>query len=93
MIVKHVVKSCCGGKSFVFQTQKPVTKEILDKFLNQNYTTSNIYTNNGIFRVEKQGLIATASFGTTKVNVNCTSKGCDSLLSEFQNLLDEYTKK
>lgn len=93
MIKKHTVKSCCGSKSFIFEIDTPISKAHLEQFSKLGYLTPGQFTRSGIFYVQKQGLIARASFGTTKISVVCNSKSCQQLLAEFETTLDDFTKK
>lgn len=93
MIKKHTVKSCCGSKSFLFEIETAISKAHLEKFSKLGYLTPGQFTRSGIFYIQKQGLIARASFGTTKISVVCDGKGCQQLLAELENTLDEFTRK
>ena len=91
MITRHVVKTCCGNKSFIFETQKPLKRTHLEEFQKAGYLAPQQFVKVGLFYVQKNGLIATSSFGTTKLQVRCNSKNCDELLNSFEKLLDSVT--
>lgn len=94
MITKHVIKSCCGGtKSFIFQTQKAVRKQHIETFEKSGYVTLPHYVKSGLFYIQKKGLIATASFGSTKIQVRCSTANAAELLAEFEKILDELTNE
>ena len=92
MIKKHTVKSCCGNKSYILELESAVTKSHLETFKKLGYLTPKQFTRSGIFYVQREGLIARASFGTTKVSVSCNSKGCPQLMAALENTLDSLTK-
>lgn len=93
MIVRHVTKSCCGSKTFIFETEQPVNKAHLDYFNERGFVTPHFYTKANVFYVQTDGLIATCSFGTRKVHVRCNSKKADQLLATFEAMLDDLTRK
>lgn len=93
MIVRHAVKSCCGSKAFIFETETAVNKNHLEKFKSLGYIAAEQYTKAGMFCVTFQGLVATASFGATRINIRCSSANCENLLNSFENTLDELTRK
>lgn len=93
MIVKHVVKQCCGGKkSWIFQTQSPVRKDFIEVFEQNGFVTLPHFVKSGLFYIQRGGLIATASFGSTKIQVRCGASNLD-LVDIFEKILDELTRK
>jgi hypothetical protein len=92
MINKINVRSCCGNKAFIFESQKPVKKNHLDSFEKAGYIIPKQFSNVGLFYVQNSGLIATASFGSTRVQVRCSGNNCEELLKKFELLLDEVLK-
>lgn len=86
MIKKRVVKSCCGGKSWLYETENPVNKIHLEEFLTHGFSTSPHFMKSGIFYIQKKTLIASCSFGTRKVTVR--SSGQELVLTEFEQLLE-----
>jgi len=93
VIVKRIVKSCCGTKSYIFETEKAIKKNDLQKFIDAGYLVNQHFAKAGIFYVQLQGLIATAPFGTRKIQVRCNDKNYQKLISSFEGLLDFVTCK
>jgi hypothetical protein len=93
MIKRHVVKSCCGSKAFIFETESAVNKGHLAAFTSAGYSVPEHYTRSGVFYVQFKGLIATGAFGSTKLQVKCSSANCGQLLDAFAATLDEQTHK
>lgn len=91
MTTRHIVKSCCGKKAIVFQTDKPIRKSQIQVFKDAGFLVPENYLNLGIFYVQKNFLIATASFGSNKINARCHGDKCSEQLDEFGNLLDIAT--
>lgn len=89
MITRHAVKSCCGASSLIFETDKPIRKSQVQVFKDSGYLVPESYLNLGIFYVQKQTLIATASFGANKITVRCKGKGCAEQLDELALLMEQ----
>lgn len=91
MIIKHAIKSCCGGgKAFIFQTQSPVRKNHIEAFEKAGFVTLPHYVKSGLFYIQRGGLVATASFGSTKIQVRCANANAD-IMAQFEKILDELT--
>lgn len=83
---RHLVKSCCGGKGYVFELDAPISKSNLDYFRQQGYALNDQYTRVGVFYVERNGLTASGSFGGKKLQVRCSgSANCSQLLDHLEN--------
>jgi len=89
MITKHIVKSCCGSSGFIFEMDKPIKKNQMTLFQDNGYLIPEVYLNAGIAYIQKQFLIATGSFGSTKLSVRCNGGTCTELLNEFESLLEK----
>lgn len=89
MITRHIVKSCCGSRSFIFETPKPIRKFQTKPFRDAGYLVPDNFFNVGIFYVQKNQLIATSSFGTTKISIRCNGDNCSQLLDDFSLLLEQ----
>jgi hypothetical protein len=89
MIKRHHVKSCCGSKGYIFETDKPIKKCHLGAFKAAGYLSPPHYNKVGVFYAEHKGLVATASFGSTRIQVRCSSGRCRQLLDSFANLLEQ----
>lgn len=87
IVKKHKVKSCCGHITFVFETDKPIKKPHLKTFREKGYIAPENFSNSGVFYVSSGGLVATTSFGATKINVKCHGAHCTQKLNEFEDIL------
>lgn len=67
-------------------------KSSLPLFKQAGYLAPEHYANSGIFYVQKDRLIATASFGVTKISVRCSGKNCAQLLDDFEKSLEQILK-
>lgn len=93
MIKRHKTKSCCGSQAYIFETQMPVMRQHLDAFKKEGFAVPAHFEKSGVFYVELKGLVATTSFGGTKVQVRCHSANCPHLMNTFANILDRLTAK
>jgi hypothetical protein len=83
---RHLVKSCCGGKGYIFELDVPISKAALSTFKSAGYKTSEVYTRVGVFFVEKNGLTASGPYGGTKMQVRCGgAANCSQLLDNLEN--------
>lgn len=89
MITRHTTKSCCGSKSLIFETDKPVRKSQVQLFKDKGYFVPDNFLNVGIFYAKKGLLVATGSFGGNRLDVKCSGEQVSALLDEFQADLEE----
>jgi len=91
-VKQYVVKSCCGSSTTILEVSKPLRKYQVDVFKQAGYVIPDNFFNAGIFYAQKGGLIATASFGTNRINLKISANGND-LVPEFSQLLEEAVLK
>jgi hypothetical protein len=85
---RHLIKSCCGGKGYILELDKPVGKEMLPTFKQAGYSTAENYSKVGVFFVSRNGLTASGPFGTMKIQVRCSgAANCGQLLDHLENTL------
>ena len=87
MATVNTVKSCCGGSTTLVTSAKPVLMNHIPLFKNNGFFVNDKYATSGLFYARKDGMIATATFGTCKFNVRCSGSGCDLLIAQFTNIL------
>lgn len=87
-VKRFVTQSCCGKKTYIIETPKPIKKSQLPVFQEAGYLIAECYTIAGILWVKLGNLTATGSFGTTKVNIQCSGPDCEQKINEFENLLE-----
>lgn len=85
---KHVTKSCCGAASIIYECDKPIRKYQIDVFKEAGWLAPESYTQLGVLYVSKGGIIATASFGSPKVQVRTSAQINDENLKSFEDLLE-----
>lgn len=89
MITRHIVKSCCGSRSFIFETDKPIRKSQMDVFRNAGYSIPDNFYNAGLFYVQNGNFVASSSFGATKISIRCSGDNCSQLIDNFSLLLEQ----
>lgn len=89
MITRHIVKSCCNSNGFVFEMDKPIRKSQMKIFKEAGYLVPDNFLVAGLFYVQKDFLIATASFGSNKISVRCNGEKCSDYLDNFQFNLEK----
>jgi len=83
---RQLIKSCCGGKGYVFELDVPLSKTSLATFKQAGYRTTENYTRVGVFFVQKDGLTASGPFGSARVQVRCGgSANCSQLVDNLEN--------
>ncbi|HDY68555.1 hypothetical protein LCGC14_0880690 [marine sediment metagenome] len=88
-INRRLVRSCCGRKNFFFETEKPIRKFQLPILERAGYTAPKNFYVAGIFYVRGHDVIATSSYGTTRISVHCHGADCENKLNEFEKVLEE----
>lgn len=88
MITRHIVKSCCNSNGFIFEIDKPIRKSQMKIFQEAGYLVPETFLAAGLFYVQKEFLIATASFGANKISVRCNGDKCSDYLDQFQSHLE-----
>jgi hypothetical protein len=88
-VKRHVIKSCCGRKNFFFETDKPIRKFQLPILEAAGYLSPKNFVIAGIFYVRGNDVVATSAYGTTRINVHCYGRDCESKLNDFERVLDQ----
>lgn len=88
MATRHTIKSCCGRKTFIFETSKPIRKFQLPLFKQEGFSAPENFKVAGIFYVSDGNVIATAPFGSNRISVYCHGDECEQKLDVFEELLD-----
>lgn len=93
LVTRDQIKSCCGSASFVFQLKKAIKKSHISLFKAQGYSVPKNFLDIGIFYVQKGNLVATASFGATRISVRCNGNDCGKMMDELQLLFEVALKQ
>ncbi len=88
-VAKQVVKSCCGSNAIILQPEKPIKKYQVEVFRAAEYSIPASFYDAGIFYVQRNNLIASASFGTAKISLRTSKSTSEAEINEFINLLEQ----
>lgn len=89
-MIKTIVKACCGNQVTIYQPGSPIRKFQVRVFKENGYSVPDNFYNAGIFYVFKGSVIATASFGTSKISVRAgKDQAALTTLIEFESLLEQ----
>lgn len=86
---RNIIKSCCGSSNLILTTDKPIRKSQVRVFRDNGFFIPENFFQSGILYVQKGTLIATASFGSTRINVRCSGADCESMMKSFEILLEQ----
>lgn len=88
-VVRRVIKSCCGRKNFFFDLDKPIRKFQLSVLESAGYISPKNFVLANIFYVRGHDIVATSSYGTTRINVHCYGKNCEEKLNDFEKAIEQ----
>jgi hypothetical protein len=86
---RNVVKSCCGSSNIIITIDKPIRKSQMHVFREAEFFVPENFFQAGIFYIQNKQLIATASFGSNRINLRCTGSDCEAQISFFEILLEK----
>ena len=89
MITQNTVKACCGNSTLVLNFDKAIKKSQIKIFKDNSYFIPDNFYQAGIVYFQKDQLIATGSYGATKLTVKCSGQTCESQIKNFINLLEQ----
>ena len=89
---KILVKSCCGGQQYVYTLDSAIKKSHIESFKESGYIVPQHFYEAGLFYVQKDGVIASSPFGSTKIKVRFSQKAQDQL-QKFEELIKSLTTK
>lgn len=86
-IQRFTVQACCGKKSVVFKTDKPLTKEILNYLVNNGFKELTHFTKAGILYLENNEFVLTGPIGADRLQIKCKLPDCDQKINNLEELL------
>jgi hypothetical protein len=82
-----IIPSCCGSIKSVLSVDKPIRKSQIQFFRDAGYFVPDSFYAAGIFYIQQKQFIATASFGSTNINIQCNGKQCAEQIASFEAIL------
>jgi hypothetical protein len=85
------IKSCCGGSSLIFKTDRPLTPLHLQAFIKLGYKEAAHFTKAGILYVDNSDFTVTGPFGTDRLTVRCKpqNKECTKRINDLEVVLQK----
>jgi hypothetical protein len=87
MVERRITKGCCGRKSIVMTTLRPVRTHHVALFQQAGFVCPDNYIKSGLLYAKKENFIGTCTFGICNINVRCNGANCDAIINEFETVL------
>ncbi len=81
------IQACCGKKTLVFKTDKPLTKDVLQALINLGFRESPHFTKAGIIYVDNSDFVITGPIGSDKLQIKCRTLNCEDKINNLEQLL------
>jgi hypothetical protein len=88
-VERFTVQACCGSKSLIFKTNRPISKSDVSNLVKLGFTESPNFTKAGILYVDNSDLIVTGPIGSDRLQVKCKSGNCEEKVNDFEVLLQQ----
>jgi hypothetical protein len=89
LVSRFSINACCGTKSLVFKTSRPIAKTDIDGLVPLGFTEAPNFTKAGILYLDNQWLIITGPIGADRLTVKCKGKDCDQKVNDLEELLKQ----
>jgi len=90
-IEKFDIKSCCGKKSIIFKTDRPLTKNHIDFLVQKGFKETSHFTKAGILYVDNSDFILNGPLGSNRLTVKCrrNEAECNQKINDLEGLLQQ----
>jgi hypothetical protein len=88
-IERFTVQACCGRKSLIFKTDRPIALSDIEGLVKLGFTEAGSFTKAGILYVDNQDLIVTGPIGSNRLQVKCKILDCSEKVNDFEVLLQQ----
>ncbi len=82
---KISMQTCCGSPANIYKIDRPITQDLLNKFISLGFVESPHFTKVGIMYIDNPDFILTGPIGADRLQVKCKSPNC----LEKVNILEE----
>lgn len=89
LITKFSVQACCGSKTLIFKTDRPILKSDIEKLVNVGFVEATAFTKAGILYLTNEALIVSGPIGSDRLQVRCKSGECSNKVNDFEVLLQQ----
>jgi len=88
-IQRYTVQACCGSKSLIFKTSRPIAKSDIDGLVKFGFVEAKQFTQSGILYVDNLDLIVSGPIGSDRLQVKCKVGDCSDKVNDFEVLLKQ----
>jgi hypothetical protein len=88
-VERHTVQACCGSKSLIFKTSRPIAANDIESLVTLGFTEATNFTKAGILYVDNLDLIVTGPIGSDRLQVKCKVGDCEQKVNDFEVLLQQ----
>jgi hypothetical protein len=89
-IERFSINSCCGAKSLIFKTNRPIAKSDIISLVNQGFIESENFTKAGIMYLTNEALIVSGPLGSDRLQVKCKStSSCQEKVNDLEVILQQ----
>lgn len=86
---KIVMQTCCGTPSHIYKIDRPITKDLLNKFVDLGFKEVSHFTQAGILYVDNLDFILTGPIGSDRLQVKCKAPNCYSKIEVLEAQLQQ----
>jgi len=87
-MIRHKTKACCGRSNLILEAPSAIRAHQISVFEGAGYSAPKSHKSIGIFYVRKDGLVATAPYGSRRITIYC-GKNCDEKIDAFEKILEQ----
>lgn len=91
-LTKKKLESCCGSEAYTYILKTPILKKHVKLFEDEGFRILSHFFKSGMLQATKKGLIVTAMFGSSNLNVRCSGKNCTALWDDFDRVVGAVEK-
>lgn len=88
-VERFTVQACCGRTNLMFKTDRPISKNDIERLKSLGFTEARHFTKAGIMYVDNPDLIVTGPLGSDRLQVKCKIRDCAQKVNDFEVLLQQ----
>ena len=90
-IKRHEIPACCGKKQTILELPFALMREHIEAF-SAVFRVSERHSKFGILSMQDRNLLATAPFGTNRLNLKCKNADCKDSIESLERIIETLTK-
>jgi hypothetical protein len=88
-VERFTVQACCGTKSLIFKTNRPIVKSDIEGLVKLGFVESANFTKAGVMYLTNETLIVSGPIGSDRLQVKCKFGDCTTKVNDFEVLLQQ----